>query len=248
MKIGQGVSKGMTIKLLFGIGCAALLVSACSEPAGYENRLQQGAAAPDSAADPPRELIAAREDPREFHEPAPVDAQAGPAPTPTASQHSHEHRAIDDPTPPEANRQMPVYPPAVVEVSGANGYVSFEPRQSLSYEQLDVVVTSRDGKQINKTFVAGEPIALDRVLEDGTYSWEYSARPYVAPEIRERMRAVRERGDPAAERQLIAELRSTGHLPTAEQAHANVQSGYFTIKDGVIVQPQPEQRRDAGDG
>ena len=90
--------------------------------------------------------------------------------------------------------------------------------------------------KFKKKFIGGETIAIaDERLEDGVYAWESRLSPIIDPAIREEMVAVRVSGNFQEEQQLIAELREDGHIPTLEQAAQNVQSGHFTIQDGVIV-------------
>lgn len=125
------------------------------------------------------------------------------------------------------------------------GVISFIPQSEGAHQRIDVSVAFPTGKNIVKSFAAGEAVAVDANLADGTYAWEARPAIYVDPTIRAEMQEVRESGDFAAEKKLLKRLRAEGYLPTEQQAAASVQSGYFTINNGIMVQPGQETGQDS---
>lgn len=123
-----------------------------------------------------------------------------------------------------------------ITVTGGTDELVFEPEQEMNYQQISVTIALPDGSQIQQNFSDGEKVSItDENLKDGGYNWETQVTPKIEPSVREEMAAIRELGNIEAERKLIKELRDGGYIPSAEQAQANVQSGYFTILDGKIM-------------
>ena len=237
--------KSMTVPMsLLVVVLTALLLGSCSEPDPYSDRsaAYQETASPSAAErnSPIAESLPAVEDRAdgmyaESSEPS-VDS---PAVTMVEKPDSVEANTESDGAGRNEKEVVDLNPG--VDVVGDSGFVSWEPTQNMQYaqyEKMDIVVSGPGGRHIERSFGPGEVAALHEDLPDGTYAWESRATPYVPPEVRERMREVRALGDQAAERRLLVELRAQGYLPTEEQARDNIQSGYFTIKDGQVVRSE----------
>jgi hypothetical protein len=123
-----------------------------------------------------------------------------------------------------------------IKVSGGTEELNFEPEAEMDYSEIQVVISLPNGRHFRKTFASGEAVSLvNENLEDGTYAWETRASPKIEASVRKEMAEVRKSGNLEAQQKLVDELREDGYLPSAQQAEANTQSGYFTIKDGEII-------------
>ena len=76
---------------------------------------------------------------------------------------------------------------------------------------------------------------LFRPRHDGSYNYELTVIPTVDPDLRQRIREVRETGDP----KLSAELSESGLLPEP----VPVQSGHFRVRNGSIVLPGEAEKQ-----
>jgi len=123
-----------------------------------------------------------------------------------------------------------------LSVDGANDVIRWQAPEGVGYSNAQITVSANNsnGGQVVRNFGPGEAIELYGSLPDGVYGWESVITPEISEGVREQMRAVRELGDAQAERELIANLRAEGSIPTIEDAQENRQSGTFIVSDGVV--------------
>lgn len=126
----------------------------------------------------------------------------------------------------------------LIDPTPTEGVVRWQAPQNRNYASAKITVSNENGETAVRNFEAGEAIELYGELPDGVYKWKSVITPEVDPSVRAQMRAVRASGDINAERELAADLRAQGSLPTEQEARDNVQFGNFIILNG-IVNPTP---------
>ncbi len=98
-------------------------------------------------------------------------------------------------------------------------------------------VSTPDGQVISKEFAAGnapEFRLLDangERLPDGQYVYELRLTPIIRAEVKERLKAAREKGNSD---EVQRDLKKRGLLPSRTQ----VQSGSFTVANGAVISPK----------
>lgn len=116
----------------------------------------------------------------------------------------------------------------------SQGIIRWEAPLGIDYSNATVMISGTSGDTMTRSFSNGEAIELYGDLPDGVYNWETVITPEVSASVKEEMNAVRALGNPQAEKELIAQLREDGSLPTLEQAEENRQSGSFIVLDGIV--------------
>jgi hypothetical protein len=109
-----------------------------------------------------------------------------------------------------------------------------------AFQNVTLKVAGPEGFYYEKTFSAEAPIYFDvsEHLLDGVYTYELVLTPVLTQEIREQLSQTRES---IQSESLLKGLREEGELPP------EAQSGYFTILDGAILDPEvPEHQHMAG--
>jgi hypothetical protein len=102
------------------------------------------------------------------------------------------------------------------------------------FQSVTLKVAGPEGFYFEKTFSSNDSVYFDVTgrLLDGVYSYELVLTPILTDEIREELANTRESRKSAS---LLRSLREEGLLPP------EAQSGYFTIKDGVVLDPELEE-------
>src|SRR5687767_10554816 len=101
---------------------------------------------------------------------------------------------------------------------------------------VTMTVSSPDGQVFTKEFASGNAPefrltdAKGERLPDGQYIYELRLTPIIAAEVREKLAAARAKGNAD---EVQRDLRKRGALP----AHAAVQSGGFTVVNGIAIVP-----------
>lgn len=104
-----------------------------------------------------------------------------------------------------------------------------------SHETVTLTVAAPDGQVFSKVFKAGTSpeFRLDATgerLPDGQYDYELRVTPVISKEIKEKLKASREKGDSDA---VQRDLKRRGTLPS----RAQVQFGSFTVTNGTVTIP-----------
>lgn len=136
-----------------------------------------------------------------------------------------------------------------LSVTGGAGMLTWQPEEMAAdmaprpaFDNANLTITGTGGgEMIQQDFGYGESISVATDLPDGVYNWQITVTPSIAPEIRARMAEVRQAGNLKAERNLIADLRQEGAIPTRAEARGNVQSGSFRIQDGMTTRDAVEE-------
>ncbi|GAA6137786.1 hypothetical protein NBRC116583_15330 [Arenicella sp. 4NH20-0111] len=116
----------------------------------------------------------------------------------------------------------------------SEGIVKWQAPQDRSYANAKITVSNENGETAVRNFKPGESIELYGQLPDGVYKWKSVITPEIEDSVREQMRAVRNSGDIHAERELAANLRAEGSIPTEREAQDNVQFGSFVVLNGIV--------------
>ena len=148
----------------------------------------------------------------------------------------------------ESEYEEPVYKVSL-RSDETQGVIEWDTPEGINYSAAQVRISGANGETVTRNFGAGEAIALYSTLPDGVYGWETVITPEISPYVKEQMRAVRESGDLRKEKQLIAQLREDGSLPSLDQARENRQSGNFIVRDGVVrpsLRDDPQQQQREG--
>ncbi len=135
-------------------------------------------------------------------------------------------------------------PSAVAAASVGPLGIQFQP--SVEFQKMTLTVSGPEGLILRREFAAGAAIAFEAVgddgkpLPDGAYRYELVASPVLDRATRRALAAARQSGDEAA----IAKLREAGKLPRTPM----VQSGAFSIAQGVLVQDDARETPRGGNG
>src|SRR4030095_13477520 len=129
-------------------------------------------------------------------------------------------------------------PELVAAVSSDSSEVRWQPR--VEYGRLVLTVSVPGGKVFRKEFEAEATPSFKLTdeqglsLPDGHYVYELRVVPKFSKEVRNSLRAAREKGDTT---EVMQQLQKNGQFPKT----ITVQSGSFLIQNGAVFSGAPEE-------
>jgi len=109
--------------------------------------------------------------------------------------------------------------------SGASVYWDIHP--SVHFDSIKLTLSSGDSDLIMESDSAPETSSL----ADGGYQYELIVMPSLGPSARAELKAARTAADGQENAAAARSFKSQGKIPSKRQ----VQSGYFTIIDGLLI-------------